>query len=247
MQVMQVVVVGAGAAGLALGWALQRRKIDYVILERDRVGHIWSGHYDQLRLHTLKQVSDLPGLPMPRDYPRFPGAAQVRAYLEQYALHFQLNIRQGGAVQQARWRETHWQLETSAGEMQAHTLVAATGIASTPVIPKFGGKENFGGAILHSSQYKNARAFLGQRVLVVGVGNSGAAITYPATTFGRGDSEAGTQRLCGDWPATAQRACAGGVPRGGLRVAECSDAWARARIWCGAMLCARRCALCQWE
>jgi len=179
-----VIVIGAGAAGLALGHALQQRTIDYVILEQDKIGNVWSRHYDRLHLHTLKQVSGLPGLSIPKDYPDFPSAAQVQAYLVQYAEHFQLNIREGVAVTATHWHANTWHLETTSGEMNASTLAVTTGIWSTPVKPSLPGEADFHGHVMHANGYKNAAPFAGQHVLVVGVGNSGSEIALDLSEHG---------------------------------------------------------------
>lgn len=171
-----IVIVGAGPAGLAMAYELQRRGRAYQVLERHSIGHAWRNHYDRLHLHTLKQVSHLPGLTMPADYPSFPAAQQFQAYLAQYAQHFRLNIQTGVEVCRADWQAGAWRLQTSSGLMQAQTLVAATGIWSKPVSPRLPGADTFGGPILHASDYRNAAPFKGRRVLVVGAGNSGAEI-----------------------------------------------------------------------
>jgi cation diffusion facilitator CzcD-associated flavoprotein CzcO len=171
-----ILVIGAGPAGLAVAYELQRRGLPYQVLERDTIGNSWTHHYDRLRLHTLKHVSGLPGLPMPASYPRFPSAEQFHAYLTTYARHFNLNITCGVDVRHADWSSGGWQLETSQGQFCGDTLVVATGIWSTPYCPSFPGSEQFGGQIIHSSVYRNPASFRGQRVLVVGVGNSGAEI-----------------------------------------------------------------------
>lgn len=179
-----VIVVGAGPAGLAVAYELQRRGLPYQVLERAGVGHAWQQHYDRLHLHTLKQLSALPGLPMPRDYPAFPSAAQFQRYLEDYARHFQLAIRCGVEVRAARWQSGRWQIETSAGDLTAAVLVVATGIWSTPYEPALPGRGQFGGTIIHSSAYRNPAPFAGQRVLVVGVGNSGSEIAVDLAEHG---------------------------------------------------------------
>lgn len=171
-----VIVVGAGPAGLAMAYELQRRGLPYQVLERATIGHAWLNHYDRLRLHTLKQVSALPGLPMPQGYPRFPSAHEFQSYLERYARHFALNIRCGVEVQAARLLGGRWQIQTNVGSMDAAVLVVATGIWSTPFIPALAGMQQFGGSIIHASAYRNPACFAGQRVLVVGVGNSGSEI-----------------------------------------------------------------------
>lgn len=171
-----VIVIGAGAAGLAIGHALQQRKIDYLILEKDQIGNVWSRHYDRLHLHTLRQVSGLPGWPIPKDYPRFLSAAQVRAYLVQYAHHFQLKIEENVSVEAAHWDDGVWRLDTTAGDILTPTLVIASGIWSTPVQPAFPGEMDFRGRVIHSSEYKNATPYAGENVLIVGIGNSGSEI-----------------------------------------------------------------------
>jgi cation diffusion facilitator CzcD-associated flavoprotein CzcO len=171
-----IAVIGAGPAGLAVAHELARRGLDYQVLERHGVGHAWSQHYDRLRLHTLKQVSALPGLPMPRCYPDFPSRAQFLAYLQGYAQHFALRIEEGVDLHHADIDGQQWQLKTSHGEMAASVLVMATGIWSVPIRPAFPGEEAFGGPILHSRDYRNPQPFRSQRVLVVGAGNSGAEI-----------------------------------------------------------------------
>ena len=85
------IVIGAGPAGLACAAMLARHGINATILERaDAVGPVWRRHYERLHLHTDRGHSSLPGLAMPRSYPRYPSRAQVVAYLERYAAHFDL-------------------------------------------------------------------------------------------------------------------------------------------------------------
>ncbi len=170
-----IVVIGAGPAGLVTAYYLQKHCLPYRILERQAIGCAWRHHYERLHLNTLRQVSALPGLPMPRDYPRFPSAGQYVAYLESYVRHFNLPVEVGVEVQRLEYN-SGWQVETNQGAVAAETLVLATGIWSTPYYPVFGGEADFGGPILHSRDYRNAAVFQGKRVLVVGVGNSGAEI-----------------------------------------------------------------------
>lgn len=179
-----IVVVGAGPAGLAVAHGLARRGLDYRVLERGRVGEAWHHHYDRLSLHTLKQVSALPGLPMPADYPRFPGRAQFLAYLEQYARHCALRIDEGVELHHAGDDGRRWQLATSRGDIQASVLVMATGIWSAPVRPHIPGEAAFGGPIVHSRDYRNPQPFHGRRVLVVGAGNSGSEIAVDLAGHG---------------------------------------------------------------
>src|SRR6185436_13789404 len=89
-----VLIVGAGPAGLAVGAVLKQAGLSALILEQaDCVGPKWHAHYERLHLHTAKKHSGLPYLPMPHDYPTYPSRQQVIAYLDNYAKHFQLDIR----------------------------------------------------------------------------------------------------------------------------------------------------------
>lgn len=179
-----IIIVGAGPAGLAAAHEAQRRLLPYQVVERYEIGHAWRNHYDRLRLNTLKEVSALPGLPMPTHYPRFPTALQFHTYLCEYAHHFQLNINTGVEVERACWKSSGWEIHTNRGQLAGSALIAATGIWSTPYHPAFPGEEQFGGRVIHSCSYRNPSPFRGQRVLVVGAGNSGSEIAVDLAEAG---------------------------------------------------------------
>ena len=179
-----MLVVGAGAAGLAVAAELRRRSIAVTVLERARTGHVWGEHYDGLTLHTLKRNSSLPGLEFGADVPAFPSGAQVRQHLVEYRDRMGLDVREGVDVRRAEWRSDRWRLETTAGEMEAPVVVAATGIWSAPVMPPIDGLADFTGEVLHSAQYQRPDPFVGRRVLVVGAGNSGADISVGLASAG---------------------------------------------------------------
>jgi cation diffusion facilitator CzcD-associated flavoprotein CzcO len=171
------VIIGAGPAGLAAGACLKARGLDVVILEKSDAGaSVWRRHYDQLHLHTDRGHSALPGLPMPSAYGRYPSRAQVVEYLESYAAKFDLKPRLNAPVSQVRRSGTLWRAEAGDETVEAPVAVIATGFADFPNSPVWPGMETFGGPILHSSRYRNPVPFAGQRVLVVGFGNSGGEI-----------------------------------------------------------------------
>jgi cation diffusion facilitator CzcD-associated flavoprotein CzcO len=180
---MMVVIIGAGPAGLATAYYLQRYGVAFKLLEQHEVGSSWSRFYDHVRLHSLKEHSSLPGLPMPREYPKFPTGQQVFKYLQEYAKHFRFDVQTQTKVLKASYENT-WRLETSKGSIEADKLVVATGIFNTPSIPKIEGLESFQGQIIHSQQYKRPQDFLNKKVLVVGVGNSGAEIAVALAKAG---------------------------------------------------------------
>ncbi len=171
-----IVIVGAGPTGLALGYWLQQAGVRFHIVEQHTVGATWAHQYQRLHLHTLKELSALPGLPMPADYPRFPSARQVYTYLHHYADHFQLPISCGVRVERVTSTAQGWLLHTTIGMVRADQLVLATGIWHAPATPTIPGLDTFGGQVVPANHYYRAPDYAGQRVLVVGVGNSGAEI-----------------------------------------------------------------------
>ncbi len=169
-------IVGAGPAGLAVAALLTQAGVVSTLLEQRAVGASWRGHYERLHLHTARQFSGLPGLPMPRSFPRYPARQQVVAYLDAYAAHFGLQPCLGQRVTQARRAAGGWQVTTDTDTFTAPVLIVASGYSRVPRHPTWPGLDAFAGQVLHSSEYRNARPFAGQRVLVVGFGNSGAEI-----------------------------------------------------------------------
>jgi cation diffusion facilitator CzcD-associated flavoprotein CzcO len=172
-----VIIIGAGPAGLATAAALKVRGLDAAILEKsDAVGAVWRRHYDRLHLHTDRARSGLPGLSIPKAYSRYPSRAHVVEYLEAYAAKFHLKPVFNANVQSV-WRDGRsWRAEAGENSRSALIIVVATGWADYPHTPAWRGMETFDGPILHSSQYRNPAPFAGKRVLVVGFGNSGAEI-----------------------------------------------------------------------
>jgi glycine/D-amino acid oxidase-like deaminating enzyme len=175
----RVVVVGAGPAGLATARELRRRGIRPRILEAGTMpGHTWANLYDSLTLHTGKHLSALPGMSLGRGVPLFPTRDHFVDYLQRYVRTFQLPIETGSAVTAARPPENGgpWRLSTPQETVEADVVVFATGIVANPVTPVLPGQSDFAGDILHSVRYRSPAPFLGRRVLVVGVGNSGGEI-----------------------------------------------------------------------
>jgi cation diffusion facilitator CzcD-associated flavoprotein CzcO len=180
-----VIVVGAGPAGLACAAQLARRGLTALLLEKaGGVAPVWRRHYDRLHLHTDRGHSALPGLPMPRTYPRYPSRDQVVAYLEDYAGHFGLAPRLHCQVRTLRREAGLWHADTSTGHYAAPQVVVATGWADYPHQPSWPGRNRFQGRVIHSSEYRRPAAYLGQRVLVVGFGNSGGEIALDLAEAG---------------------------------------------------------------
>src|SRR5436305_2383859 len=171
------VVVGAGPAGLATAAMLRARGVEAVVLERDEaVGAAWRSHYRSLRLHTIRPLSGLPGMRIPRSEGRWVGRASFLEYLERYAAARLVEIQTGIEVLRVDRTPDGFQLSTTAGELPAAAVVIATGYNTVPFIPPWPGAEAFPGPLLHSHDYRDAEPLPGSRVLVVGGGNSGSDI-----------------------------------------------------------------------
>lgn len=172
-----VVIIGAGPAGLAVGACLRKVDIDFIILERaDEIAPSWRHHYERLHLHTIKRLSSLPFMPFPKDYPRYVPRRQMVEYLDSYARTFDLQPRLGQTVRSVRKDGDEWLVESTSALVRAPCVVVASGYNAEPVQPAFPGAERFKGRIMHAKDYANGRPFAGQSVLVVGMGNTGAEI-----------------------------------------------------------------------
>jgi indole-3-pyruvate monooxygenase len=175
--VHHAIVIGAGPAGLAVGACLARRGMACLMLEQGgAVGTAWRRHYDRLHLHTDKGHSALPFMPFPRHYPRYPARQQVIDYLESYARYFQLQPGFHQQVVAARYSAGAWEVHTSERSYRAANLIVAAGYCREPCLPEWPARSSFRGTMLHSCAYRTAEAFREQRVLVVGLGNSGGEI-----------------------------------------------------------------------
>ena len=171
------VIVGAGPAGLATAHAFSALSLAAVVFDKaDVVGAVWRRHYDRLHLHTPRLHSGLPGLPLPRVYGRYPSRANVVEYLEAYAARLAVRPTLSTPVSTVRRSGDGWSVDIPGETVEAPIVVIATGSADFPAKPQWAGMELFPGRILHSSEYRNSGPYRGQRVLVVGFGNSGAEI-----------------------------------------------------------------------
>jgi cation diffusion facilitator CzcD-associated flavoprotein CzcO len=177
VQSEDVLVIGAGPAGLAASACLRREGLEHVVLERERtVGAAWHRHYDRLHLHTTKTYSGLPMTPWPKAAPRYPSREQVLQYLQAYAAEHRIAPRLGVVVQAVTRRGDRFTVETSAGAMTPRFVVMATGYNGVPNLPSIPGLESFRGTAIHAGLYKNPVPYQSKRTLVVGCGNSGAEI-----------------------------------------------------------------------
>jgi flavin-binding monooxygenase-like protein len=177
MTAIATLVIGGGPAGLATSQQLAARGVPHRVLERGDVpGYTWANLYDSLTLHTGKHMSSLPGLGFPRATPLFVPRGVFWEYLRDYARRFALPIETGCQVSGARYEGGAWRVRYDGREVEARSLVVATGIVANPRRPDFPDLDRYRGRLIHSVEYRRPAAFAGRRVLVVGVGNSGAEI-----------------------------------------------------------------------
>ncbi|BBZ28952.1 monooxygenase [Mycolicibacterium madagascariense] len=176
----QVVVIGAGMAGLGVALCLSDLAVRSVLVDRDaRVGASWRNRYDALRLNTGARYSHLPKRPYAKGTPQFPTRDQVIAHLDEHAGQRGIEWRMNTPVERVvRRTPSGWGVVTGEGIVDTAHVVVATGPAHTPSLPDWPGSESFAGEVLHSSAYRNPAPFAGKRVLVVGAGSSGMEIAH---------------------------------------------------------------------
>ena len=173
----EVVVVGGGQAGLAIGRELAARDADFVIVDKaERVGESWRRRWDSLRLFTPAAYSALPGMHFPAPAAHLPDKDDVANYLEQYAERFDLPLRLNTSITSLRRNGERYVLTTDNATLEADHVVVATGPFQRPRVPTLAARLSSDILQLHSSEYRNPLTLPPGPVLVVGAGNSGAQI-----------------------------------------------------------------------
>jgi hypothetical protein len=189
---MLICIIGGGAAGMAAARGLQDARVPFDWFERaEGLGGNWrSGVYDSTHLISSRSTSGFPDWPMPPAYPNFPSRAQVLAYLESYAARFALEERATFGVEVRRIRAVDprglegWDVELSTGERRRYDgVVIANGHLWDARTPSYPGE--LGGAALHSREYRRPADLAGDRILVVGAGNSACDIAVDAAQAGK--------------------------------------------------------------
>lgn len=186
-------VIGAGPAGLLAARSLRHYGIGYDQVDRDSdVGGIWdierdwSPMYESAHFISSKTISNLPGFPMPDDYPDYPNHRQILTYLKHFASAFGLceRIEFNTTVTNAEKHGDTWLVELDDGSRRRYAgLIVCTGNTWDPSLPQYPGE--FAGESMHSVSYRNADIFVGKRVLIVGAGNSGCDIACDAAPVAR--------------------------------------------------------------
>lgn len=180
------IVIGGGQAGLAAGYHLQKKGLKFLILEAgDQAVGSWPHYYDSLKLFSPAILSSLPGMKLPGAGDHYPLRNEVIQYLQDYANKFKLPIRTNQQVNRVVYNDSGFMIHTVTGdEYRAHGIINATGSFHNPFTPDIKGREMFRGDILHSSAYRNPDRYRGQRVVVVGRGNSAVQIAVELAESG---------------------------------------------------------------
>ena len=173
----ETAVVGAGQAGLAVGYFLARAGVDFVILERGHaLAPAWRERWDSLTLFTPRRYDGLPGLPFPGDPEGYPGRDEVIAYLERYAEEHELPVRLGSEVRRLTAEDGGLVLDVDGEHVRAGQVVVATGPFQAPFVPEIAGDLDERVVQMHSTGYRRPGNMPEGIVLVVGGGNTGFQI-----------------------------------------------------------------------
>jgi putative flavoprotein involved in K+ transport len=175
---LDVVVIGAGQAGLALGNHLARQGCRFQIVDAaPEIGHSWRSRWDSLRLFSPAEYDALPGLPFPAPAGTHPGKDEVADYLRGYAEHFDLPVRLSSPVTRVHNDAGLFTVSMPTGTIRARQVVVSTGPFQTPYVPSLSADAASRVQQMHSAAYRNpAQIPSGVRVLVVGAANSGLQI-----------------------------------------------------------------------
>ncbi|MER5178132.1 NAD(P)-binding domain-containing protein [Streptomyces sp. NPDC002896] len=178
-QQVDVVVIGAGQAGLSSAYHLRRTGFDpdrdFVVLDQSpRPGGAWQFRWPTLTYGKVHGMHALPGMELTSADSSRPSSEVIGAYFDSYERTFDLRVRRPVDVRAVREGEGGRLLvETSAGNWSTRALINATGTWDRPFWPRYPGQETFRGRQLHTAQYRGPQEFTGLRVIVVGGGASG--------------------------------------------------------------------------
>jgi cation diffusion facilitator CzcD-associated flavoprotein CzcO len=171
-----VVVIGAGQAGLSSAYFLQRADFEpgdgYVVLDGDRApGGAWQHRWPTLRMETVNGIFDLPGMAFDPPSPQEQAAVAVPRYFARFEEQFGLAVQRPVAVRAVRnGPDDRLLVESDAGTWAARAVINATGTWTRPFWPYYPGRETFRGRQLHAVAYPGPQQFAGKRVIVVGGG-----------------------------------------------------------------------------
>lgn len=185
-----ITIIGGGAAGLSTAVSLKQLGLDSTVLDRGKsIGETWNRRYRCLKLHTTRRHSGLAHRPISDSYSTYLSKDEFATYLNDYASYFELDTVLDENVESTKNLKNqgnglNWEIETNRRTRRAAVVIVATGHYSVPFVPSFEGLDSFTGQFIHSSQYIDGKCFNGKRVLVLGLGNSGADIAADLADHG---------------------------------------------------------------
>ncbi len=172
-----VIIVGGGQAALSVAYFLRRTQRSFLMLDAEESsGGAWQHGWDSLRLFSPAAWSSIAGWPMPNAGTTYPGRDHVVSYLRDYEKRYALQVERPVLVSSVTRVEQGFEVQADDQNWTARTIVSATGTWRKPFVPAYPGMANFSGRQLHSAHYRSPYEFRGQRVMIVGGGNSGAQI-----------------------------------------------------------------------
>ncbi len=174
---LDVAVIGAGQAGLALGYFLAKERRNFTIFDAgDSIGSAWRSRWDSLVLFTPRRYDSLPGLPFPGNPNGYPGRDEVIGYLERYASTFELPVQLNARVQSLRPTTGGFVLNLGTHTVEAEQVVVATGPFQSPSVPASAADLAVDVHQIHSTGYRSPDDVPGGTVAIVGGGNTGFQI-----------------------------------------------------------------------
>ena len=175
----EVLVIGGGQGGIALGARLRQLDVPTIVIDRHaRPGDQWRGRYKSLCLHDPVWYDHLPYIKFPENWPVFSPKDKIADWLEMYTRVMELNYWTSTIATSARYDEDagEWEVNVERdGEpvtLRPRQLVLATGVSGHPNRPAFPGQDRFRGEQQHSSEHPGPDAYAGKPVVVVGSNNS---------------------------------------------------------------------------
>ena len=198
---LDVLVIGGGQAGLAMGYHLAQSGRSFQIVDAGaQIGHTWQARWDSLQLFTSGRYDNLPGLPFPAARGTYPGKDDVASYLQAYAAKHSLPVRLTTSVTSLTRGDDTYVAKAGGEVLEARQVVVATGPFQVPFIPAIADALDPGVHQIHSAHYRRPETLPACKVLVVGAANSGCQIAQELSATHSVELSVG-QRL----PAIPQR------------------------------------------
>lgn len=181
-----VLVIGAGPAGIASAYALRQMGLSYKVVDRAQViASTWDSLYPSLDLNTTRFYSHMPRKRFPLRDGIFPSGKQYHRYLLEYVREQGFPIELGVDVRRVSPQAGLWRVETGTGVWLYRAVISATGVFGSPVMPQIEGLSTFRGEVLHAHDFRDPAQVSGKRVLVVGNGPSGIDIAVASGDVAR--------------------------------------------------------------